>query len=167
MELMIRKMQKSDWENVKRIYHEGILTKKATFQTQLPTWEEWDNGHVQECRFIAETKECEICGWAALSPVSGRCVYSGVAEVSIYIDERYRGKGIGKVLLSELIIESEKSGFWTLQSGVFEDNFGSLNLHKKCGFREVGRREKIGKTKEGVWKDTILLEKRSNTVGVD
>nr|WP_242535719.1 GNAT family N-acetyltransferase [[Muricauda] lutisoli] len=158
-------MKTSDWEEVSRIYLEGIATGFATFETQAPTYEHWDNAHSSECRLIAET-DGEIMGWAALSPVSSRCVYGGVGEVSIYISDKSRGKGVGKLLMQHLIDESERAGFWTLQSGIFPENTASIKLHEKMGFRYIGKRERVGKI-HGVWKDNLLFEKRSCNVGVD
>ncbi|WP_186578263.1 GNAT family N-acetyltransferase [Aquibacillus kalidii] len=162
--IVIDKMYTEDWDEVRGIYLDGIATGNATFQKEAPTWEQWDNAHVPECRLVARIAG-QVVGWAALSPVSSRCVYSGVGEVSVYVSQWRSGKGIGSLLLNSLIKISEQNDFWTLQSGVFPENKGSLQLHKKCGFREVGRRERIGKM-DGKWRDTILLERRSNKVGV-
>lgn len=163
--ILIDNMQAEDWEDVRAIYLEGIATGHATFQKDAPSWEEWDAGHTPDCRLAARS-EGKVLGWAALSPVSSRCVYEGVAEVSVYVKQDSKGKGIGRLLLYSLISESEQSGYWTLQAGIFPENAASLQLHKKYGFREVGRRERIGKM-DGVWRDTILLERRSIVVGVD
>lgn len=163
--ILIDKMHEKDWEQVREIYQEGISTGNATFQKELPTWETWDSGHILECRIVARL-DGKILGWAALSPVSSRCVYAGVAEVSIYVRQDSNGKGIGSLLLKSLIEISEQNGFWTLQSGIFPENVFSLNLHRKYGFREVGKRERIGQL-DGVWRDTILLERRSRVVGMD
>ncbi len=153
------------WEAVKKIYEEGIATGNATFQTDSPKWQEWDAAHVETCRFVAIEND-EVVGWAALTAVSGRCVYAGVAEVSVYVAANARGKKIGSVLLQTLIIESEKNGFWTLQSGIFPENKPSIVMHEKNGFRIVGYRKKIGKMKD-VWRDNVFLERRSAVVGVD
>lgn len=147
------------WNAVKDIYVQGIVTGLATFQTDAPSWEEWDKSHLPDLRFIALSGKT-IAGWAALSPVSSRCVYAGVAEVSLYIHENFKGKGYGTLLLQQLIAESEQQGIWTLQSGIFRENEASIALHKKSGFREVGFREKIGKL-HGQWRDTVLMERRS------
>ncbi|NDV17202.1 GNAT family N-acetyltransferase [Muricauda sp. TY007] len=163
--MIIRTMKASDWEDVSRIYSEGISTGLATFETTAPSYEQWDKAHTKECRLIAE-KDGEIMGWAALSPVSSRCVYGGVGEVSVYIADKSRGMGVGRLLMQHLIEESEKAGFWTIQSGVFPENIGSIKLHKKVGFRYIGKRERVGKI-HGVWKDNLLFEKRSNKVGMD
>lgn len=147
------------WEAVKTIYEEGIATGNATFQTTAPSWEEWDAAHSKKPRLVAVENDT-VLGWAAITPVSGRCVYAGVGEVSVYVSAAARGKGVGKQLLQALITESEKENLWTLQAGVFPENEASLAIHKACGFRIVGTREKIGKM-NGVWRDTVLLEKRS------
>ena len=161
----IRPMRASNSEAVLRIYQEGINTGQATFQTQAPSWEEWDRSHLQNLRYIA-VLDGHVAGWAALSPVSSRCVYAGVAEVSVYIEENLRGKQIGFHLLQHLITNSEKEGLWTLQAGIFPENKASISLHHKCGFRTIGIREKVGKM-NNVWRDTVLLERRSKTAGID
>ncbi len=152
-------MKATDWKQVADIYMEGIKTKIATFQSTVPAWEEWNNDHCQSCRLVARAGD-NILGWAALSPVSGRCVYAGVAEVSIYIGEQYQGQKVGTALLEKVIELSEENGFWTLQSGIIKENISSLNLHKKCGFREVGYRERLGKIDNGKWHDVVLVERR-------
>lgn len=162
--IFIEKMLPKDWKQVKEIYIEGIATGIATFQKGAPAWEDWDNSHTPECRIVARS-EGEILGWAALSPVSSRCVYAGVAEVSVYVSQSSKGKGIGSLLLMSLIEVSEENGYWTLQSGIFPENISSFKIHYKNGFREVGRRERIGKL-NGVWRDTLLLERRSKNVGI-
>lgn len=166
MNYTIEEMKKSDWEEVAKIYFEGINTGIATFQNSIPTFEEWDNGHVVSCRLVARSEE-KVLGFAALSPTSSRAVYSGVAEVSIYIGENYRGLGIGQSLLLNLIRLSEENNFWTLQSGIIRENAASIELHKKCGFREIGIREKVAKMDNGVWHDTVLMERRSKIVGIN
>ncbi len=158
-------MSSSDWNAIASIYKEGIETGYATFEKEIPTWEKWNNAHVKTCRLVGRINDL-IVGWAALSSVSSRCVYGGVAEVSIYISKNHRGKNIGNSLLKELIVESEKNGYWTLQSGVFRENIVSIKLHENNGFRRIGFREKVGKL-DGVWKDNILLERRSKIVGID
>ncbi|MFT8316571.1 MAG: N-acetyltransferase family protein [Clostridium sp.] len=167
MDYKIDEMKESDWEQVAKIYLEGINTGKATFQTEVPTFENWNNGHIASCRLVARSVENDILGWAALSPTSSRCVYAGVAEVSIYIGENYRGLGIGKNLFNSLIKRSEEEGFWTLQSGIIRENTASIELHKKCGFKLVGIREKIAKMSNGVWHDVAFMERRSNKVGIN
>lgn len=161
--ILIRPMLAADWPAVARIYEEGIRTGHATFQTEAPAWESWDAGHTQNCRLVADAPG-EIAGWAAVSPVSGRCVYAGVGEESVYIGEKFRGKGIGLLLLQSLVAESERCGFWTLQAGIFPENTGSIALHEKAGFRLVGRRERIG-LMDGRWRDTLLFERRSTLIG--
>jgi phosphinothricin acetyltransferase len=158
-------MTASDWEQVSNIYSEGIATGFATFETSAPDYGQWDSSHTEHSRLVAEDNGI-LLGWAALSPVSSRCVYGGVGEVSIYISTQSRGKGIGQLLMERLIEESEKAGFWTLQSGVFPENTGSIKLHEKMGFRYIGKRERIGKI-HGAWKDNLLFERRSSTVGMD
>lgn len=153
------------WDAVKKIYEEGIATGNATFQTAAPDWEEWDRAHAAKPRFIAIDNN-EVLGWAAITPVSGRCVYAGVGEVSVYVSEKARGKGIGKKILQMLIKESEKENFWTLQAGIFPENTASLAIHQSCGFRMIGTRERIGKM-NGIWRDTVLLERRSDTTGIE
>ena len=164
-EIVINLMSGADWPCVKAIYLEGIAIGNATFETEAPSWEAWDTAHLQFARLVARQGET-IIGWAALSPMSQRCVYGGVAEVSVYVSMSKRGSGVGRKLLEALISESEKNGIWTLQAGIFPENTGSLALHKACGFREVGRRERIGKL-HGVWRDTILLERRSRIIGAE
>jgi L-amino acid N-acyltransferase YncA len=164
-ELEIRKMQAADWDRVRAIYLEGIATAHATFETGAPSFAEWDNAHLPFARLVAQQGEATV-GWAALSPVSQRCVYGGVAEVSVYVSAASRGSGVGRKLLNALINESEQNGIWTLQAGIFPENVGSLKVHQRCGFREVGRRERIGKM-NGAWRDTILLERRSPIAGID
>jgi phosphinothricin acetyltransferase len=164
MNCQITPMQPDDWPTVREIYREGIATGHATFETDLPDWEKWDSGHRQDCRLIARKGE-QVLGWAALSPVSGRRVYAGVAEVSVYVAAAARGSGVGKALLEALIQESELHRIWTLQAGIFPENAASIALHKSRGFREVGVRLHIGKRDE-VWRDVLLLERRSSTVGI-
>jgi L-amino acid N-acyltransferase YncA len=163
MDFIVEKMKVEDWGGVRSIYREGIATGNATFETDVPEWQEWDRRHLGDCRFVAR-REGQVVGWGALSPVSSRCVYAGVAEVSIYVAASARGEGIGKTLLRTLIEESERQGIWTLQAGVFPENEASIALHKAWGFREVGYREKIGQM-NGHWRDVILLERRSEVVG--
>jgi phosphinothricin acetyltransferase len=161
-QLRILPMQPQHWSEVERICLEGIATGNATFETESPGWEHWDAKHHQHSRLVA-FDDAELVGWAALSPVSTRRVYAGVAEVSIYITHSARGKGVGRALLKMLVDQSEQNGIWTLQAGILPENAASIALHKACGFREVGRREKIGKLK-GVWRDVVLLERRAPLV---
>ncbi len=163
--MTIEPLQHTHYADVSRIYLEGIATGQATFETEAPSWEKWDNGHTQHSRFVA-VENGEVLGWAALSPASGRCVYAGVAEVSVYIGTNHRGKGVGAILMEHLIKSSEENEIWTLQAGIFPENEASLALHEKNGFRLFGRREKIGKMKD-TWRDTVLLERRSRIVGIN
>ena len=156
---LIRDMTSKDWESVSRIYQDGMDTNIATFQATSPTWKEFDVAHTQNCRYVILCQD-SVIGWAALTPVSKRPVYAGVAEVSIYIDDAFKGMGLGYTLLTYLIEQSEKEGYWTLQSGILCENLISVRLHEKCGFRLVGYREKIGKDRFGVWHDLFLMEKR-------
>ncbi|HEA20338.1 MAG TPA: N-acetyltransferase family protein [Pricia antarctica] len=158
-------MNFDDWKEVAGIYEEGMSTGFATFETQVPTYEAWDRAHMQSCRIVATAKN-KVLGWAALSPVSSRCVYGGVAEVSVYVGKNAWKKGVGQLLLDTLIQLSEKEALWTLQSGIFPENKGSIRLHEKMGFRYIGKREKVGKL-HGVWKDNLLFERRSTTIGID
>lgn len=163
---LIDKMMAKDWEQVSKIYGEGIKTDIATFERQVPTWEQWDSSHLKECRLILR-KGSKIAGWCALTPTSSRCVYKGVAEVSVYVAEEYKGLGVGTSLLKEIIYESEELGIWTLQSSIIADNEASLGLHESCGFRVVGYRERIAQNSKGQWKDVIVMERRSLKVGVE
>ncbi|HPT03397.1 MAG TPA: N-acetyltransferase family protein [Bacteroidales bacterium] len=164
MMIMIRPMDAADWPDVAEIYRQGIETGHATFEQKVPSWEEWNSRHLEACRFVALSNG-QIAGWAALSPVSERCVYAGVAEVSVYVGEKFRGQKIGSRLLEKLIGESGQNGIWTLQAGIFPENDSSIRMHEALGFRRVGYREKIGKM-NGRWRDTLLLERRSKTVGI-
>ena len=162
--MRIRSMIPSDWEAVARIYAEGIATGYATFEQEIPSWENWDKNHLKDCRLVAEENNA-VLGWAALSPVSSRCVYGGVAEVSVYVGDEARGKGIGKALMLDLIESSEAVGLWTLQSGIFPENTASIVLHENVGFRKIGVRERVGKL-DDQWKDNVLFERRSKKVGI-
>ena len=156
-------MSPEDWPRVRAIYAEGIATGNATFETEAPSWEAWNAAHLEEGRIVARDASGTLLGWAALTPVSGRCVYAGVGDLSVYVAAAARGRGVGRLLLQGLIEASERAGLWTLQAGVFPENVASLALHRACGFREVGRRERIGKM-NGVWRDVVLLERRSGVV---
>ena len=156
-------MQAQDWHQVCSIYVEGIATGLATFETEAPDWPSWDSSHLTSCRLVART-DGSVIGWAALSPVSSRCVYGDVAEVSVYVSAATRGKGVGKKLLDALVAESERNGIWTLQAGILTDNSPSIALHKACGFRVVGVRERLGKLRD-VWRDVVVMERRSGIVG--
>ncbi len=159
MSFYIEPMTVANWDAVRAIYLEGIATRNATFETSAPEWEKWDSSHRADCRLVAR-QGSGILGWAALSPVSGRCVYAGVAEVSIYITAAARGQGVGRALLTQLVNESEAAGLWTLQAGILRENAASRALHAACGFRELGYRERVGQL-DGVWRDVILMERRS------
>jgi L-amino acid N-acyltransferase YncA len=157
-------MTEQNWAAVREIYLQGIATGNATFEQSVPGYYEWDERHLPTCRLIARWKD-KILGWAALSRVSSRSVYEGVAEVSIYIAEETRGRGIGRKLLGALVEASEQNGIWTLQAGVLVENTISIRLHQQAGFRIVGTRERIG-CMDGRWRDTVLMERRSAVVGV-
>jgi len=165
MDFVVEPMRDGDWERVRSIYIEGIATGDATFETAPPNRETWDRSHMRDARLVLRL-DGEVVGWAALSPVTDRCAYAGVAEVSIYLASSVTGKGLGKRLLAELITASERSGIWTLQAGIFRENVASLAVHRACGFREVGVRERLGRL-QGVWRDVVLVERRSATVGTD
>ncbi|MGG6447688.1 GNAT family N-acetyltransferase [Pseudobacillus badius] len=165
MEYRIRKMIKEDWKQVQFIYEAGIATGNATFETQVAPYEKWVANAHPDCCLVAEDRD-KVLGWCKVSSVSDRCVYTGVGEVSVYVHPDAKGKRIGSFLLGELIKNSEEQGFWTLQSSIFPENIPSLQLHKKHGFRELGRRERIAK-RNGVWRDTLILERRSKIIGVD
>jgi L-amino acid N-acyltransferase YncA len=175
MGYVIRSLAADDWPAVREIYREGIATGNATFETESPTWEKWNAGHREDCRLVAveqshgpdadSAAKSELLGWAALSPVSSRRVYAGVAEVSVYVAAAARGRGVGKALLQALVNESEAKGIWTLQAGIFPENTASIALHKACGFREVGVRRRIGRLGD-IWRDVLLLERRSSKTGV-
>ena len=160
----VRLVRSEDWPAIQRIYSEGIATGNATFETETADWTKWDQGHRQDCRLVACNSH-GILSWAALSSVSRRRVYSGVAEVSVYVAIEARGRGVGTMLLQSLVEESERRGVWTLQAGIFPENVPSIALHKSCGFREVGLRQQLGQ-RHGVWRDVLLLERRSSKVGV-
>jgi phosphinothricin acetyltransferase len=160
--LRIEAMRQGDWLAVRAIYLSGIATGLATFETEAPAWSAWDAAHLQAPRLVMRSA-AGVAGWAALSPVSQRCVYGGVAEVSIYLAEAYRGRGLGKQLLAELVRQSEDEGIWTLQAGIFPENEASIAVHLACGFRLVGVRQRLGQL-HGVWRDVALLERRSEVI---
>jgi L-amino acid N-acyltransferase YncA len=164
MQIEVAAMTPSDWPSVRAIYREGIATGNATFERSVPEWDLWDAGHLPVCRLLARQAGRPV-GWAALSRVSARPVYAGVAEVSVYVAEAARGAGIGRVLLAALIAEAERSGFWTLQAAIFPENRASVTVHEKAGFRVVGVRERLG-AMDGRWRDVVLMERRSRAVGV-
>jgi phosphinothricin acetyltransferase len=156
-------MRPEDWPAVQAIYLEGIATRNATFAQTAPEWEQWDAGHLPTARIVARSNGT-VLGWAALSAASSRCVYAGVAEVSIYVAEHARGRGVGRQLMARLIADSEAAGIWTLQAGIFPENVASIALHKRAGFRMVGRRERLGQM-NGRWRDVVLMERRSAVAG--
>ena len=160
--MTITKLLAEHWPAVKAIYEEGIATGNATFQTEAPEWTVWDQTHRPHSRLVALSDAGTVVGWAALSPVSSRPVYAGVAEVSVYIAAGQRNKKLGETLLTALITESEKNGIWTLQASIFPENISSLRIHARCGFRQVGYRDRIGQM-HGVWRDTVLVERRAAT----
>ena len=156
----LRDLRPGDWPEVAAIYEAGIRGGDATFETEVPSWEAWDAAHT--LRLVAEA-DGRVAGWAALSPVSERCCYAGVAEVSVYVAPEAQGRGVGRALLARLVDESEREGIWTLQAGIFPENEPSVALHERCGFRVVGTRERLGKL-DGVWRDVLLLERRSEVI---
>jgi len=166
----VREMVPGDAAAVLEVYAQGLATGTATFETQVPDWPRWDAGHLPAPRPVAVhgpvDAEAGLLGWAALSPVSDRCVYAGVAEVSLYVAERARGRGVGRRLLGELAVRSEEIGLWTLQAGILAVNEASVTLHRAAGFRLVGRRERLGRL-DGRWHDVLLLERRSTVAGQD
>ena len=157
---MIREMEAADWPDVKRIYEEGIKTKNATFETEAPSYEVWDKSHFPKCRFVYVEEGGKVDGWIALSPISDRCVYGGVAEVTVYVSKTHQGNGVGFRLYKKFIPATETLGIWTLQAGIFPENQASVKLHQKVGFRIVGVREKLGQM-DGDWRDVLLMERRS------
>lgn len=161
--LTVRDMTPGDWDRVATIFAEGLATGNATFETEVPSWEDWDGSHLTACRLVGEL-EGRVVGWAALSGVSDRCVYGGVAEISVYVSDEARGRGFGSRLLQALVEASEAHGLWTLQAGIFPENVGSVRIHEKCGFRVIGQRERLGEL-GGRWRDVLLLERRSAVVG--
>jgi L-amino acid N-acyltransferase YncA len=162
-QVRVRPMTPADWPAVRAIYAEGIATGNATFETSAPEWPGWDAGHTPEHRFVAVDADGAVLGWVACSPVSDRCVYAGVLELSVYVAAGARGRGVGSALLAALVASTEAAGVWTLQTGIFPENEASLALHARHGFRVVGTRERIGRM-NGVWRDTVLLERRSAAI---
>jgi len=160
----IEKLTEKHWPEVKAIYESGLATGNANFSHQVAGWQQWDNNHVKNCRLVM-MEEDAVLGWAALTAIADNCVLAGVAEVSIYVAEGRRGKGIGRQLLAELVKGSEENNFWTLESRIFAENTASLKIHLDNGFRLIGTRERIGKL-NGVWRDTLLLERRSVKIGL-
>jgi phosphinothricin acetyltransferase len=158
--MLVRDLCPDDWTEVAAIYHDGMRDGMATFETEVPSWEDWHASHTQ--RVVAEIDE-RVIGWAALSPVSSRWAYRGVAESSVYVSRDAQGKGVGRALMQELIARSERAGIWTLQTSIFPENNASLRLHDSVGFRVVGVRRAIGK-RDGLWRDTVLMERRSEVI---
>ena len=163
----IQGMRADDWPAVRAIYEEGIATGLATFEMTAPEWEAWNHSHRPDCRLVARDEGGAILGWAALIRYSARAVYSGVAELSVYVAMSARGRGVGNALMAALVAASEAAGVWTLQAGIMADNPASLALHEKWGFRRVGVRERIGRDSTGRWRDVVLLERRSSVVGIE
>jgi phosphinothricin acetyltransferase len=155
----IRGMRPEDWPAVRAIYEQGIATRQATFETAAPAWEAWDEGHLGAPRVVVED-DGEVLGWAALSPVSRRACYAGVTEGSVYVAKHARGRGLGRALLERLCADADAAGIWTIQTSIFPENAASIALHERCGFRVVGTRERIAQL-DGVWRDTVLLERRA------
>lgn len=160
--MIIRPLVPADRADVLRIYADGIATGDATFETQVPLWNDWDDSHLEAHRFVAETEQVD--GWVAASAVSGRCVYAGVIESSVYVAAAARGRGVGFRLLTALIASTEAAGVWTIQAGIFPENEASIHIHEQVGFRTVGYHERLGQTADGTWRDVILMERRSPTI---
>ena len=158
----IEALRPEHWPGVARVYEEGIATRNATFETDVPAWEEWDSSHLAEHRFVAH-RDGEVVGWAAVGPVSGRCCYQGVVEDSVYVATSARGQGVGRLLLEALIASTEAAGIWTIEAGMFPENEESVRLHEAVGFARVGTHKRLGKL-DGVWRDVLLLERRSETI---
>ncbi|WP_408071660.1 N-acetyltransferase family protein [Butyrivibrio sp. JL13D10] len=158
---MIREMRDEDWGTVSEIYKQGLEEGTSTFNTECPSFTEWNEGHVKNCRFVFE-EEGKVVGWIALSLSSSRCAYKGCVEMSVYVDRNYRGHGIGTALVNTIIKEAEKDGYWSIYSAIFSINKASIALHKKCGFREIGYRERIAKDRFGKWQNTTLMEYRAS-----
>jgi phosphinothricin acetyltransferase len=169
MDITIRPMTETDWPAVARVFREGIDTGHATFETEVPPWEDWDGSHMKSCRLVAEV-DGQVVAWAALTAVSDRCVYGGVAETSVYVGSAGRGLGVGTRLLQAAVVESEQAGLWSLEAQTFPENAASIALHEGVGFRQVGTRSRVGKMSygpmKGAWRDVVLLQRRSETVGV-
>lgn len=166
LRVAFRPLVAEDYPAVAEIYREGIESGNATFETEVPDWDTWNAGRSPECRFVAETGG-EVIGYAALSPVSGRCVYGGVREAMIYIAAAARGRGVGGRLLQHLAAQSEAHGIWTLQAGIFLENAGSIRIFEKAGFKILGTHERLGRFHDGRWRDVVLMERRSEVAGVD
>jgi len=163
MNYEIRIMQPEDANRVLEIFQQGINGRNATFDKEIPNWEKWDKEHFPVSRFVMENENEKVIGWCALAPVSNRECFKGVAEISIYLDNEFHNRGLGKILLKKLILDSEENGFWTLQAGIFPENTASISIHQSLGFRKIGIREKIAEM-NGVWRDIVLLERRSGSI---
>lgn len=155
----IREMKENDWPAVSAIYTQGLIKGKSTFETTCPDYETWSNNHLKDCRYVIEVDD-KVIGWCAIGATSKRAAYKGVVEESIYLDEAYHNKGYGQKLLKYLCAQCEAKGYWCICSAIFSNNLASIALHKKCGFRVVGYRERIAKDRFGEWQDTIIIEKR-------
>ena len=164
LHVTITDLRREHWPEVARVYEQGIATGDATFETSVPSWEEWDRAHVDAHRFVAVGPDGSVIGWVAVSPVSDRCVYGGVVENSVYVAAEARGRGVGLALLERLVDSTETAGVWTIQTGIFPENESSVRLHERAGFEVVGRRTRLGKL-NGAWRDVLLLERRSDIVG--
>ena len=160
--ITIEALRAEHWPRVARVFEEGIATRNATFETEVPAWEAWDSSHLGEHRFVA-LRDGKVVGWAAVSPVSSRCCYEGVVENSVYVAESARGQGVGRRLLEELIASTESAGIWTIEAGMFPENVASVRLHEAAGFETVGTHKRLGKL-AGEWRDVLLLERRSETI---
>ncbi len=160
--LEIEPLRAEHWPDVAQIYADGIATGNATFETEVPTWESWDSSHLADHRFVA-LLDGRVVGWVAVSPVSGRCVYAGVVENSVYVADDARGRGVGRALLEALIASTEAAGVWTIETGIFPENAASVRLHQNVGFEVIGRRKRIGRL-QGVWRDVLFVERRSEVV---
>jgi L-amino acid N-acyltransferase YncA len=158
----LRELRQEDWPAVREIYEQGIAGKNATFETEAPSWEAWDRSQLDVHRYVAVEQE-RVVGWVAAHPVSSRPCYAGVVEHSVYVHDDWQGKGIGRALLERLFESTEQAGIWTIQTGIFPENEASLKLHERCGFRVVGTQERLGKL-DGVWRDVVVLERRSERI---
>jgi phosphinothricin acetyltransferase len=158
----VRELREEDWPAVREIFEQGIATKNATFETEAPSWGAWNRTQLDGHRYVA-VEQGRVVGWVAAHPVSLRPCYRGVVEHSVYVDDRFQGRGIGRVLLERLVESTEADGIWTIQTGVFPENEASLKLHERCGFRVVGTQERLGKL-DGVWRDVVVIERRSEVI---
>lgn len=164
--MTLRRLTESDWLAVREVYRAGIESGDATFETEIPSWAEWDAARHPSCRIVAE-EDGEVVGFVSLSPASTRPVYSGVCEVMVYVAAHARGRGFGGSLMAELVTAAEAEGIWTLQASTFPENLASIRAHQRVGFRILGTRERIGRFHDGRWRDTVILERRSEVAGLD